>query len=121
MISDAVAAVVEALEAAGQRVAVRAGDITPPVFYIRIGTVTDAGVTLEGGTVTMFWIHYIPVRGFDNLPGDAAALDAAYDALGPLAMAEIATSATSVTVSNDTWPCYRLDVPVLAVPARVKE
>jgi hypothetical protein len=116
-IADAVTAVADALEAAGCRVAVRSGDITPPVFYLRLGAVGEAGGTLAGALVPVLWAYYIPVRGVDNLPADAAALDAAYQALGPLAVAELTTTATSVTVIAETWPCYRLDVFVLSQPA----
>lgn len=110
-----------ALEAAGIRVAVRDGDITPPVAYVRIGTVSDAGGVLTGNTLTMFYLHYIPIRGVDNLAGDADALDALYDALSPIAWGELTATETSVTVRNDTWPCYRLDVSLAGVSAAIKE
>jgi hypothetical protein len=109
-VAAAVDELVDALEAAGLRVAVRDGDITPPCVYVRIGTVTEAGAPLSGGQVTLFYVYLIPIRGVDNLAGDADALDSVYAALSPLAWAEIVTTATSVTVRNDTWPCYRLDV-----------
>ena len=113
-ITAAVDELVAALESSGVRVAVRDGDITPPVAYVRIGSVSDAGVPLTGGTLTVFYVYYIPVRGVDNLAGDAAALDAIYAALSPLTWAELAATASSVTVKNDTWPCYRLDVSLCA-------
>ena len=48
-------AVGAALSAAGLRLAVRDGDITPPVIYLRIGQVTDSGQVLAGGTVTTMY------------------------------------------------------------------
>ena len=116
-IRDAAADLVATLEAGGLRTAVRDGDITPPVVYIQIGTVSDAGAVLSGGTVVMFYVYYIPIRGIDNLAGDADALDALYTALTPLAWAELAGTRTSVTIKNETWPCYRLDVALMAAPA----
>ena len=114
-ISAAVLAVVDALETAGLRVAVRDGDLTPPCVYIKIGTTTDAGVPLTGGVLTTFYVYYVPVRGVDNLAGDAAALDQIYEALTPLTWTALAATASSVTVKNDTWPCYRLDVATVGL------
>jgi hypothetical protein len=119
-VAAALAELVDALDAADIRVALRDGDITPPVCYVRIGTVTDSGTVLAGGTLTGFYLYYIPIRGVDNLAGDADALDALYDALTPLAWTELTTVASSVTVKNDTWPCYRLDVSCAGVPAALK-
>jgi hypothetical protein len=115
VISDTVAEVVAALEAAGLRVAERSGDITPPVCYLQLGQVTNAGTMLAGGILTTLYVHYIPVRGLDNLAGDAEALDALYAALGPLAALDLVATRTSVTITNDTWPCYRADLTALAV------
>lgn len=116
-VAAAAAELIEALESSGLRVAVRDGDITPPCAYIRIGTVSDAGVPLDGATLTLFYVYYIPIRGVDNLPGDAAALDALYTALTPLAWTELTTTSSSVTIKNDSWPCYRLDVSCAGVTA----
>jgi hypothetical protein len=113
-VTGALATLTAALEAAGVRVAIRDGDITPPVAYVRIGAVSDLGAPLDGDTVTTFWVHYIPVRGVDNLAGDADALDRIYAALSPLTTAELATAASSVTAKGEPWPCYRLDVPLWA-------
>ena len=115
MIGDALAAAVAAIEAHGLRVALRSGDITPPVVYIQIGTATDMGGPLEGGRIPTFWAYYIPVRGLDNATGDAAALDALYDALSPITAAEMVVTRTSVTVNNETWPAYRADAAILAL------
>lgn len=106
-------AVGAALSAAGLRLAVRDGDITPPVIYLRIGQVTDSGQMLAGGTVTTMYAFVIPIRGIDNLDGDAKLLDRALVALAPLSSATLTATETSVTVRNDTWPCYRFDVPIL--------
>jgi hypothetical protein len=122
VISDAIAAMIEALEAAGLRVAERSGDITPPCCYLHIGSVTDAGGPLAGGVTVTVYVFYIPVRGVDTLIADAQALDALYAALAPLTAAELACTRTSVTVNNDTWPAYRADVAALSaafIPAEV--
>jgi hypothetical protein len=111
-VAAAVAELVDALTAAGLRVAVRDGDITPPVVYVRIGTVGQTGIPLSGGQLTLFYLYVIPVRGVDNLAGDADLLDQVYAALEPIAWTEITATATSLTVRNDTWPGYRLDVSV---------
>lgn len=116
-VAAAVVELVAALESTGLRVAVRDGDLTPPVVYVRIGTVSDAGAPLAGGTMTVFYAYYIPIRGVDNLAGDADALDALFAALSPLAWADVAATASSVTVKNDTWPCYRLDVSTAGLSA----
>lgn len=116
-VTAALADVVAALEASGLRVAVRDGDITPPVVYIRIGTVSDQGAPLAGGTLTQFYLYLIPIRGVDNIAGDAEALDTLYAALSPLAWADLTATASSVTVKNDTWPCYRLDLSIAATAA----
>lgn len=120
-ISATVTDLVAALEDAGLRVAVRDGDITPPVVYVRIGTVSDLGGPLAGALTTVFYVYYIPIRGVDNLAGDAAALDQIYAALSPITWAELTATASSVTVKNETWPAYRLDVALAAVPASLKE
>jgi hypothetical protein len=118
-VADTAAAVVAALEAAGLRVAVRAGEITPPVVLVEAGTGSDIAdpLPLEGATITTFWLHYIPIRGVDNLFGDAEALDTILAALSPVAWAPITWSKTSVTVRNDTWPGYRLDVALAGTTA----
>ena len=108
---------VDALEAAGLRVAVRDGDITPPVVYIEIGTTDTAGVPFVGGTVVVFYVHYIPVRGVDNLEGLTSAIDAINAALIPIAWANITGTRTNVTVKNDSWPCHRFDVSLAGVTA----
>ena len=94
-VAAAVAELVAALEGTGLRVAVRDGDITPPVVYVRIGTVSDAGAPLAGGTLCGFYVYYIPIRGVDNLAGDAEALDALYAALSPLAWADLNATAST--------------------------
>jgi hypothetical protein len=120
-IAAALAEVVAAVEAAGVRVAIRDGDITPPAVYIRIGSVSDQGVPLAGGTMTGFYLYFIPIRGVDNLAGDADTLDALYAALAPLAWADLTATASSVTVKNDTWPCYRLDLSVADAAALISK
>ena len=117
----ALAQTVAALEGAGLRVAVRDGDITPPVVYLKLGTATDEGGPLEGSRLAVFYVHYIPIRGIDNLAGDADALDAIYDALGPIAWAALTATATTVTVKNDSWPCYRLDLSTAAMAATFRK
>lgn len=107
--------VTAALTAAGLRVAVRDGDITPPVVYIQIGTTGGAGVPLVGGTMTGLYVYYIPIRGVDNLYGEADGLDAIRAALVPLAWADLPSVRSSVTIKNDTWQCHRFDMPVCAV------
>jgi hypothetical protein len=120
MIGEARTELVAALEAAGLRVAEKAGDITPPVCYLRIGQGTDAGGPLAGGVVVTFFVHYIPIRGIDNPVGDAEALDAILGAVRPLAVAPLVFTWTSVSVLNESWPCYRFDLPALALdPAEV--
>jgi hypothetical protein len=116
-IAAAAAELVDALQGAGIRVAVRAGDLTPPVVFVQIGSSTDAGGPLEGATVATFYVYYIPVRGVDNLAGDAEALDTIYTALHPLTWADLVGVRSSVTVANDTWPCYRLDAAVMSAAA----
>lgn len=113
MIAEAVDAAVAALRAQGLVVAVRSGDLTAPCIYVQIGGATDAEVTLAGGLVTTLWVYWIPVRGVENLAGDAAALDKVFLALAPLTYAATAATRTSLTVSNDTWPGYRVDVSIL--------
>ena len=108
---------VDALVAAGLRVAVRDGDITPPVCYVEVGTTDTAGVPLIGGTIAVFYVHYIPVRGVDNLEALTQAIDAINGALTPIAWANITGTRTSVTVKNDSWPCHRFDVPLAGVTA----
>ena len=115
MRAEALAEIVAALEAAGCRTAVRSGDITPPVFFVELGQSSDLGAPLSGGGVATFWVYYIPVRGLGNTSGDCDAIDALYAALSPLAAAELVTTKTSVTISNDTWPCYRADLAVMAL------
>jgi hypothetical protein len=115
MIADTVTELVDALEAAGLRVAVRAGDITPPAVFVQVGNVTDAGGILAGGLVATFYVHLIPIRGIDNLAGDAQLLDTLLAVLRPLAVAQLVCTRTTVTINNDTWPCYRADLPALAV------
>jgi hypothetical protein len=119
MIADSVAAAVAALRAEGLVVAVRSGDLTPPCVYVQIGTAADAEGILADGTITGLWCYWIPVRGVENLDGDAAALDSMFAALRPLGAAAITATRTSLTVSNDTWPGYRVDVSVIAVPDQV--
>jgi hypothetical protein len=116
-VTAALAELVTALGAAGLRVAVRDGDITPPVVYIRIGTASDAGGPLTGSPMTVFYVHYIPIRGVENLAGDADALDTIFAALTPLTWTELTATNTSVTVKNDSWPCYRLDAALPGVTA----
>jgi hypothetical protein len=115
VIVDALNAVVAALEAEGLRTSLRSGDITPPVCHLQIGQVAENGSVLVGGVVVTFYVHYIPVRGVDNLAGDADALDAVYRALAPMAVTDLVTVKTSVTVYNDTWPCYRSDLAAMAL------
>ena len=114
-------AVVDALEEAGLRVAQRDGDITPPCVYMGRGTATDVGAPLAGGRLAVFYLYYIPVRGVDNMLGDYQALDSIYDALGPVAYAEVAATWSSVTVKNDSWPAWRIDTTALAVPAVLRK
>jgi hypothetical protein len=108
-----VALVVDALTAAGLRVAQRDGDITPPVTYIRIGQGTNGAITLAGGTSTVLWVYVIPVRGVDNLAGDADLLDIVITALEPLAAADLPYVSTTLNIRSETWPCYRFDLTVL--------
>ena len=120
MIAEALAEAVAALESQGLRVAVRSGDLTPPCVYVQIGGASDDGAPLAGGLTTTLWVYWLPIRGVENLPGDAAALDSIYAALTPLTMATLTATRTSVTISNDTWPGYRADVSLLAVPDLVE-
>ena len=116
MIAESITAAVSALEAQGLRTAVRSGDLTPPCCYVQLGGCSDDGATLAGGVISTLWVFWLPVRGVENLPADAAALDSLYAALTPLTMATLTVTRTSLTVSNDTWPGYRADVSLLAVP-----
>ena len=109
--------IVAALEAAGLRVAVRDGDITPAIVYIGRGTLTDAGAPLAGGRVLGAYLYYIPVRGVDNMVGDLEALDAIYDALSPIAWAPLNATWSSVTVQNVSWPAWRIDMSAASVVA----
>jgi hypothetical protein len=118
-VSDAVHEAAARLEAAGLRVALRSGDLTPPCVYLLIGAVSDAGVPFAGGTATTLWAYYVPVRTGDDVIRDADALDALLFALSPLALTELVASKTSLTVSNDTWPAYRADVALLSQPVTV--
>lgn len=116
MIADTLAELVAALQAGGVRVAARPGDITPPVVYLEIGTATEAGsLPLAGAMQVTFYAYYIPIRGVDDTGADAAALDLVLPVLRPFALATMTTTKTSVTVNNVTWPCYRTDLPALAV------
>lgn len=119
MIADSIAAAVTALEAEGLRVAVRSGDLTPPCCYVQLGGVSDDGAPFSGGLVSTLWVYWVPVRGVENLTADAAALDSLYAALTPLTMSTLTATRTSLTVSNDTWPGYRADVSLLALPVEV--
>jgi hypothetical protein len=114
-VAAAAAQLVDALEAAGLRVAVRDGDITPPCVYIQIGTTSDANGPFAGATGAVFYVYYIPIRGIDNLTGDAEAIDAIYAALGPITWAELTGTRTSVTVANTSWPAYRFDASIIAL------
>ena len=121
MIRELAAAVADALADEGLRVALRAGDVTPPVVFVQLGAVDDAGAMLAGGLIVTFWCHYIPVRGVDNLEGDADSLDAMFRALRPLAMTGLAAGRTSVTLTNETYPCWRADLAALALePSEVR-
>jgi hypothetical protein len=115
MIAEAINAAVAALEAEGLRVAVRSGDITPPVCYLQVGLISSAGQPFSGGVTLTLYVYYIPVRGVDNLPSDSDALDRIYAALESLAIADLVTTRTTITVANETWPCYRADLPALAI------
>ena len=119
----AVDEVTAALRAAGLRVAERDGDITPPVVYIQINTTGDAGVPLVGGTMSGLYVYFIPIRGIDNLYGEADGLDAIRGALVPLAWADLQSARSSLTIKNDTWQCHRFDMTLCAVdqPAAVLE
>ena len=110
-------AIVDVLEAAGLRVAVRDGDITPPCVYVGRGTGTSAGAPLAGGRVLGAYLYFIPVRGVDNLAGDYETLDLMFDALDPIAWTDLTATWSSVTVKNDSWPCWRVDTSALGVPA----
>ena len=90
------------------------------MVYLQIGTGTDDGVTLTGTLLHTLYLYWIPIRGIDNLAGDAAAIDAIDGAVSPLTWTPLTSTASSVTVKNDTWPCYRFDVALAglaAVPA----
>jgi hypothetical protein len=115
MIREALTMVAEALAGEGLRVAYRAGDLTPPVVYVRIANTEDAGVMFAGGLVVTFACYYIPIRGVDNAEGDADALDAIFRALRPLAVTALAAPYGSVTINQETWPCYRADLAALAL------
>ena len=116
MIAESLIALAVALEGEGLRVAIRSGDLTPPCVYVQIGGATDDGIVLAGGLVSTFWVYWVPIRGVENLTADAAALDAMFAALSPLASSTLTATRTSLTVSNDTWPAYRADAQILAVP-----
>lgn len=116
-VTAAAAQLVAALEATGLRVAIRDGDITPPVCYIHLGTGSDAGAPLAGTGLSLSYVYYIPIRGIDNLFGDAEAIDTIVAALAPIAWAEITWTWTSTTVKNETWPCYRFDVSLAGLDA----
>jgi hypothetical protein len=116
-IAAALDTLTEALEAAGLRVALRPGDITPPVVYIRIGSGTDTGGPLENARVATFYAYAIPVRGAESTLGDAAMLDTVYQALTPITWEALPFTNSSVTVGTDTWPCYRFDVALAGIPA----
>ena len=114
----AAAELVTTLEDAGLRVAVRDGDLTPPVVYIpHLGNMTDAGGPLNGSRVATFYVYVIPIRGPANLTADADTLDRVYDALTPITWADLTGAWSSVTVGSDTWPCYRLDVALAGLDA----
>jgi hypothetical protein len=106
--------VVAALEAAGVRVATRAGDITPPVVYVQIGTVGETGMPLAGGLVAGLYLYVIPIRGVDNVAADADLLDTVMGAVGPIGVTETTATRTTVTVTGDLWPCYRVDLTAMS-------
>jgi hypothetical protein len=116
--AGAVVDVINALEAAGLRTAVRGNDITPPVVYVLIGAGTSAGTVLAGTSMATLYVYYIPIRGSDNTADDADGLDAVEAALFPLVWADLVmTGQTSVTVRSDTWPAYRFDAVLAGQPA----
>ena len=112
--------IVAALEAAGLRVAVRDGDITPPCVYVGRGTATNTGAPLAGGRMLGAYLYLIPIRGVDNLAGDLETLDTIYDALLPIAWGDINAVWSSVTVANVSWPAWRIDLTAASVAATVK-
>jgi hypothetical protein len=87
---------------------------------VQIGGATDTEVVLAGGLVSTFWVYWVPVRGVENLTADAAALDAMFAALSPISAAALTVTRTSLTVSNDTWPAYRADAQILAIPTTLE-
>jgi hypothetical protein len=114
------ATLVDVLEAAGLRVATRAGDITPPVVFIETcGTTTDEGGTLVDSYAGVWYVYWIPVRGVSNLAADCEALDTVYPAISPITVAATTSVWSSVTVNNDTWPARRFDIPLAGVAAPV--
>jgi hypothetical protein len=115
VIREAAAAVVEALAGEGLRVATRAADVSPPCVFVAIANTEDAGATFAGGLLVSMAVSYIPVRGVDNLDGDADGLDAVFRALRPLATRPLSAPRSSLTLSNETWPCYRAEVAALAL------
>jgi hypothetical protein len=115
MIAEALAMVVEALEGEGLRVATRVADVSPPVVYVHLENTEDTGALVAGGLVVTFACRYIPIRGVDNALADAEALDALFRALRPLAMTPLSAPYGSVTLNQETWPCYRADLAALAL------
>jgi hypothetical protein len=112
------AALIAVLEAAGLRVATRAGDITPPVVLIEtVGTTTDQGGVLENSQAGVWYVYWIPIRGVSNLDADCDALDTIYPAIRPLTVAATTSVWSSVTVANDTWPARRFDIPLAGIAA----
>ena len=114
MRAEALADVVDALGGRRAR-AIRDGISPRRVFFVELRQRSRR--TLAGDRLTMLYVYLIPVRGVDNLADcDAERLDAVHQAVAPIAWADVTSTTSSVTVNNDTWPCYRVDVPGRSSP-----
>jgi hypothetical protein len=101
------AALLEALEAQGLRVAARGQDVAPPCVYVERYETASGDVALIGGVRSTFAVHWIPVRGTDDPAAEDAAMDAVLAAVVPLAVDTVQLPRSSVTIGDQSWPCFR--------------
>ena len=105
-VAEHAAALAAALAGQGLRVAQRAADVAPPCVYVTVRGAASADVLLAGGDRGIFGVHWIPVRGTDDRPGLYDALHKILAATYPLAVETVDLEEASVTVGDQSWPCW---------------
>ena len=110
--ADARAALLGALEGQGLRVAARGQDLAPPCVYVERRAAASGDVALVGGARSTFAVHWIPVRGVDDPAAEDAALWSILCAVEPLAVDTVDLQRSSVTIGDQSWPCWLGLVPI---------